>query len=164
MIGDLLIRTIGDKSLVPSAPNSDDRLSSQQAHVGDRDTTVCQSDRYAVDEMASTSVLVGRAAALLTSLRESVGRQEETLHVQGKRLAACKEQNASVNSSVMQAKDAEVAERNRAEKAESRLKCQRSHIARLDSYASSLRSQLLEMVLLAERCAGVSSGGARRNC
>ncbi len=113
--------------------------------------------------VASTISIVRQVASALIDLQETSRQQEEMLYDQRQSIADLQHQKQAAYGELAEAERAGKADRERADRAESRLLSSEAQLRRLEDYCASLRSHLNSLMSVVHdslAVGGAASGGS----
>lgn len=94
------------------------------------------------EEVTATISVIRQVASVLAELQDAIRRQEEIIYDQRQTISELRHQKETVDSRLVEVERAAKTERERADRAESKVSSTDAHVRRLEDYSVSLRSHL----------------------
>ena len=94
------------------------------------------------EDVASTIAVIRQVASVIGELQETIRRQEELIYEQRQTMSDLQHQKQTAYAELADAQRAAKAERERADRAESKMQSGEAQIRRLEDYSVSLKSHL----------------------
>lgn len=139
-----------------------DRRFAGRPERGDTNVTRLRNDPDVEAEVASTISVVRQVASVLGELQETIRRQEELLYDQRQTIADLQHQKQAAYGELADAERALKTERERAERAESRVHANEAQVRRLEDYGVSLKSHLNSLMAVVRENLAMGGDAAAR--
>ena len=138
----------------------DRRFTGRNERVGPT-ASKSRNDPVIDEEVASTISVIRQVASVIGELQETIRRQEELIYEQRQTLSDLQHQKQAAYAELAEIERTAKSERDRAERAESKVQSGEAQIKRLEDYCVSLKSHLNSLMAVVRDSLAVPDGAAR---